>query len=100
MPSDPLDLPPEATPEDRRASVVLAEALRRHRDQIAPVSVDPALDARILGEARRRSEQISAHRSPAHSGRAPTTGADIGGWLWLGWAVALVGVAAVWWFLR
>ena len=100
MPSDPLDLPPEATPEDRRASVVLAEALRKHQDQIAPVTVDSGLDARILGEARRRSEQLSGNRAPALSGRAPAAGRDVGWLLWLSWAAAIGGAVALWWFLR
>jgi hypothetical protein len=101
MADDPLQLPPEASDEDRRQSAILAGALRAHRDRVAPEPTpDAALDARILGEARRRSEQISASRSPAYSGRVPAAGADVGWWLWLGWAAAIAAAVGLWWYLR
>jgi hypothetical protein len=89
---------PPAT-DHQHATAVLVGALRARRDAISPEPADdPLLDARILGEARRTSAQISANRGIAISGRAPSAGRDVGWLLWTGWLAALGAAAALWWW--
>ena len=98
---DTPSLPPELPPEERQDSTILIGALKARQAVLDPApEPDPARDARILGEARRRSEQISASRSPAISGRGPAAGADVGWGLWLGWLVAVAAVAGLWFLWR
>ena len=81
---------------ERRESRVLVEALHSRRDQIGGSSQIPAKDAKlteqILGEARKRSAQISASRQASISQSLTPPAKPIPWWLWLAWALAIAGV--------
>ena len=88
--------------DDERASRVLMDALAARRERLdgaaglAEADVR-AVSGRILGEARRRSEQISA--KSAVSARLPGRGPGIPAWLVLAWIAALALVGVLWWLL-
>ena len=94
-----------ATPsesDDQRASRVLMDALAARRDRLDGAAglgeaEVRAVSGRILGEARRRSEQISA--KSAVSARLPGRGPGIPAWLVVAWMVALGLVVTLWWML-
>lgn len=83
------------TPDERRDSKALMEALAERKDSLGAASQlpaeDHALSDRILGEARRRSEQISASRNPAASTHIPKAAERIPWWIYVAWVVAIVG---------
>ncbi len=89
------------TPEERRASRVLMDALAARRADLggaAGLPEDRALSERILDEARRRSELISGSRNPAASSRTISQGERIPWWLWLAWVVAIGGAVAAFFY--
>ena len=98
------DSPAPGTPEERRDSQVLMEALAARKDTLSGSAQlppeDRALSERILGEARRRSQLISAGRNPAASTRSYAQGERIPVWLYLAWAVAIGATLAAWWWLK
>jgi hypothetical protein len=81
---------------ERRDSRALVDALHARRDHISGTSQIPAKDDKlseqILGEARKRSAQISASRQAAISQSLTPQAKPIPWWLWLAWILALVGV--------
>ena len=85
----------DGTPDERRQSKVLMEALATRKDALGAAAQlpaqDHALSERILGEARRRSEQISASDNPAISSRAMAQSERVSWWIWVAWAVAIAG---------
>lgn len=91
------------TAEERAESKALMEALAARKDALGAAAQlpieDRALSERILGEARRRSEQISASRNPVASGRVASQGERIPAWLWIAWAVAIAGTVAAYFWL-
>jgi hypothetical protein len=93
-----------ATPDERRESQVLMEALAARKDalggsaQLPPE--DRALSERILAEARRRSEQLSLSRNPETAVRTSVQDERIPVWLYLAWAVAIGATVAAWWWLK
>ena len=95
-----MTVAPPTESDDQRASRVLMDALAARRDRLdgaaglAEAEVR-AVSGRILGEARRRSEQISA--KSAVSARLPGRGAKIPAWLVMAWILALGLVLTLWW---
>jgi hypothetical protein len=85
----------EGTAEERRDSQTLMAALAQRKELLGAASQlpaeDQALSEHILGEARRRSEQISASRNPAASTHSPKASESIPVWLYVAWVVAIVG---------
>ena len=83
------------TPDERRDSKVLMEALGQRKDELGAAAQlppeDRALSERILGEARRRSEQISGSDNPAASARTPVAAERIPWWIYVAWIIAIVG---------
>lgn len=83
------------TPDERRDSKALMEVLAERKDALGASaqlpSEDHALSERILGEAKRRSEQISASRNPAASTHIPKAAERIPVWIYAAWIVAIVG---------
>lgn len=81
---------------ERRESRVLIDALRNRRDQLGGSSQIPLRDSKlseqILGEARKRSAQISASRQASISQALTPPTKPIPWWLWLAWAVAIAAV--------
>lgn len=92
------------TPAERTESKLLMEALAARKDALGGSAQlpaeDRALSERILGEAKRRSEQLSASRNPAASSRTLAQGERIPVWLYLAWAVAIGATVAAWWWLK
>ena len=88
---------------ERHESRVLVDALRNRRDQIDGASQIPAKDAKlseqILGEARKRSAQISASRQASISQALTPPAKPIPWWLWLAWILAIAGVVTAFSFL-
>ena len=88
---------------ERRESRVLVDALRTRRDQIDGASQIPAKDVKlseqILGEARKRSAQISASRQASISQALTPPAKPIPWWLWLAWILAIAGVVSAFSFL-
>jgi len=82
------------TPDERRDSKALMEALAQRKDTLGAAAQlpahDHALSERILGEAKRRSEQISASRNPAASTHIPKAAERIPWWIYAAWVVAIV----------
>ncbi len=78
---------------EHRASQVLMDALVARREALGGAAQlppeDRALSERILGEARRRSEQISASRNPAISSQTLAQQERIPWWLIAAWIVAI-----------
>lgn len=87
-----------ASEADKRDSQLIYDALRRHKGVLAGESrlpaEDRALSDRILNQARNRSAEIRAARSP--SSRHLTTGTPLPWWLILAWVLVAVGMAAAW----
>jgi hypothetical protein len=83
---------------ERRESRVLVDALRSRRDQLDGASQipakDPKLSEQILGEARKRSAQISASRQASISQALNPPSKPIPWWLWLAWILAIAGVVS------
>ena len=89
---------------ERRESRVLYEALRARKDQIDGINQIPAkndkLSEQILGEARKRSAEISGvARQPSPSQAIQIATRPIPWWLWLAWVVAIAGAIAAFKFL-
>jgi hypothetical protein len=81
---------------ERRESRILFEALQARRGQLDGASQIPAKDTKlseqILGEARKRSAQISASRQSSISQTLNPPARPVPWWLWLAWIVAIVAV--------
>ncbi len=92
------DAPDLGTPAERHESKVLMDALAQRKDQLGAAAMipsnDQALAERILGEARRRSEQISASRNQATSSRTLAQRERIPWWLIALWVVFIILVIA------
>ncbi len=88
---------------ERRESRVLVDALRSRRDQLDGASQiparDPKLSEQILGEARKRSAQISASRQASISQALNAAAKPIPWWLWLAWILAVAAVVSAFSFL-
>lgn len=88
---------------ERRASRVLVDVLRSRRDQLDGASQIPAKDVKlseqILGEARKRSAQISASRQASISQALTPPAKPIPWWLWLGWILAIAAVVVAFSYL-
>lgn len=88
---------------ERRESRVLVDALRSRRDQLDGASQiparDPKLSEQILGEARKRSAQISASRQASISQALNASAKPIPWWLWLAWILAVAAVVSAFSFL-
>lgn len=88
---------------ERRESRVLIDALRSRREQLSGSSQIPARDSKlseqILGEARKRSAQISASRQASISQALTPPTKPIPWWLWLAWILAVTGVVTAFRFL-
>lgn len=88
---------------ERRESRVLVDALRARRDHLDGASQipakDPKLSEQILGEARKRSAQISASRQASISQALHPPSKPIPWWLWLAWILAIAGVVSAFSFL-
>ncbi len=88
---------------ERRESRVLIDALRSRREQLGGSSQIPARDSKlseqILGEARKRSAQISASRQASISQALTPPIKPIPWWLWLAWLLAIAGVVTAFRFL-
>ena len=91
------------TPAERQESKVLMEALTARKAELGAdaqlPSEDRALTERILGEARRRSEQISASRNPVASSSTTVQAEGVPWWIWVAWGVALAATFAAFRFL-
>ena len=85
----------DGTAAERRDSKTLMAALAQRKDALGAAAhfppEDHALSERILGEARRRSEQISASRNPAASTHVAPASEGIPWWIYAAWAVAIIG---------
>ena len=83
------------TPDERRDSKVLMDALAQRKEALGAAAQlppdDHVLSERILGEAKRRSEQISASRNPAASTHIPKAAERIPMWIYAAWIVAIGG---------
>jgi hypothetical protein len=94
-----IDSPGLGTPKERHESKVLMDALAQRKGQLGAAAQipanDQALSERILGEARRRSEQISASRNPAASSRTLAQREKIPWWLFALWIFAALATVAV-----
>jgi hypothetical protein len=81
---------------ERRESRVLYDALRSRRSDLGGMSHIPAKDHKlteqILGEARKRSAQISASRQSSISQTLQPPARPIPLWLWVAWLIAITGV--------
>ena len=81
---------------ERRDSRVLYDALLARRGEVGGLSHIPIRDNKlseqILGEARKRSAQISASRQSSISQALQPPARPIPWWLWLAWIVAITGV--------
>ena len=81
---------------ERRESRVLVDALQARREHISGASQIPVKDMKlseqILGEARKRSAQISASRQASISQALTPPAKPIPWWLWLAWILAITGV--------
>ncbi|MBN8524975.1 MAG: hypothetical protein J0M02_06555 [Planctomycetes bacterium] len=85
------------TEADRRASQVMVDALRAHREQASgsaavPLS-DPQLSSKVMAEARSRSQEIRDAAAQRREQPVPW-------WLWLAWLAAIGLFAAGWFWLR
>ncbi len=94
----PVD-PGHPSDADERASALIRDALHARRDHLSGSAQLPAedrqLSERILGEARRRSAEITAAGpgpGPSSSRRSSAT-ERVPWWLWLGWIAAIAAVA-------
>ena len=91
------------TPAERQESKVLMEALNARKAALgADAQLPPedrALTERILGEARRRSEQISASRNPAASSGTTAQAEGVPWWIWVAWVVAIAATVVAFRFL-
>ena len=91
------------TSAERQESKVLMDALAARKAELGADAqlppTDHALSERILGEARRRSEQISASRNPVVSSGTSAQAEKVPLWIWLAWIVALAATAAAFRFL-
>lgn len=89
---------------ERRESRALVDALHTRRDHISGASQIPAKDAKlseqILGEARKRSAQISASRQASISQALTPPAKPIPWWLWLAWVLAIAGVVLAFSYLQ
>lgn len=85
------------TEADRRASQVMVDALRAHREHASGAAGVPLTDAqlssKIMAEARSRSQEI---RDAAGARREQ----PVPWWLWLAWIGAVALFAAGWFWLR
>jgi hypothetical protein len=87
----------EAAPSDadRRASQVMVDALRAHRDSASGIAAvpqhDEQLSSKLMAEARSRSQEI-------RDASARRTEHPVPWWLWLAWLGAIGLFAAGWWF--
>ena len=88
---------------ERRESRILIDALHHRRGQLDGASQIPVRDTKlseqILGEARKRSAQISASRQASISQALTPPTKPRPWWLWLAWAVAIAAVASAFRFL-
>lgn len=84
------------TPADRKASQIMVDALRAHRDAASGAAGVPEQDAqlssKIMAEARSRSQEI--REAAARRVERP-----IPWWLWLAWLAAIALFAAGWFWL-
>ncbi len=84
------------TPEDRKASQIMVEALRTHRDTASGAAAvplqDPLLSSKIMAEARSRSQEI-------RDATAKRVEKPIPWWLWLAWLAAIGLFVAGWLWL-
>lgn len=84
------------TPADRKASQVMVDALRAHKERASGLSAvpldDPQLSSQIMAEARTRSQEI-------RSAAARRDDKPIPWWLWLAWLAAIALFAAGWFWL-
>lgn len=91
------------TPAERQESKVLMEALTARKAALGAEAQlpadDHALKERILGEARRRSEQISASRNLVASSGSTPQAEGVPWWIWVAWAIALAATFAAFRFL-
>jgi len=82
------------TPADRKASQIMVEALRAHRDSASGAAAVPLEDAqlssKIMAEARSRSQEI-------RDASAKRVEKPIPWWLWLAW-LAAIGLFVAGWF--
>lgn len=96
-PQDPGSDQHPGSPE-HRASQVLMDALAARKAALGGAAQlpaeDKALSERILGEARRRSEQISASRNPAASSQTLAQQERIPWWIVAAWIVAIIATVA------
>jgi hypothetical protein len=89
----------EAAPSDadRRASQVMVDALRAHRDHASGSAAvplqDPQLSSKIMAEARSRSQEIRDASSKRVDKPVPW-------WLWLAWLGAIGLFVAGWFWLK
>jgi hypothetical protein len=85
------------TPADRKASQIMVEALRAHRDKASGLAAvpltDPQLSSKIMAEARSRSQEI-------RNAAAKRVEKPIPWWLWLAWIAAIALFAAGWLWLK
>jgi hypothetical protein len=92
-PQDPGSDQHPGSPE-HHASQVLMDALAARKEALGGAAQlppeDRALSERILGEARRRSEQISASRNPAASSQTLAQQERIPWWILVAWILAII----------
>jgi hypothetical protein len=85
------------TPADRKASQIMVDALRAHRDTASGAAAvpleDPQLSSKIMGEARSRSQEI-------RDAAAKRVERPIPWWLWLLWIAAIGLFVAGWFWLK
>ena len=84
-------------PDERRASQALVRALGERGASLGGGGLpadDSAISERILAEARVRSARITGETDPA-----PIPPVRVPWWLWLAWAVAIVGAVVAWTYL-
>ena len=85
------------TPAERKASQIMVEALRAHRDKASGLAAvpptDPQLSSKIMAEARSRSQEI-------RNAAAKRVEKPIPWWLWLAWIAAIALFAAGWLWLK
>jgi hypothetical protein len=83
--------------DEGEASKKLYDELRARRDHVSGTTAlpdrDPHLDETVRTLARQRSQEISAAHSAASSASSVLgdEGRPIPVWLWLAWALALIG---------
>ena len=84
------------TDADRRASQIVVDALRAHRDHASGAAAvpqhDPQLSSKIMAEARSRSQEI-------RDAAVKRVDKPVPWWLWLAWLGAIILFAAGWWWL-